>query len=121
MKIYDALEEEELRPRRLKLMIQCQEYIDKNVQVTPAIGQISGRFVKQIDSGDSKESRCYHNYALSCHKECLAENYVNTTKKIKTTSRQQTFDLPEQSHPISRSTKQQAITHFISDILTPQI
>lgn len=83
------IDEEELKVRRGKLMARYQEYMaslqaasENNKASKPAsIGQMSGRFVAQIESCDSKESRLFKSHAMSTLDERIMEGFVNTAKK----------------------------------------
>ena len=95
----DALEEEMLRDRgrRQKLLELCQEYMTQeylaNVSggktnqttISNSVGQIAGRSIKQIDSGDSsvgsKEARLYQRHARNTQEDLSLDHRVNSLKK----------------------------------------
>jgi hypothetical protein len=75
-------EDDDLRKRRQKLLVQCQEYMSLvNNPITNQVGQMAGRPVKQIESIDSRESRIYQNYDFSVDEDRLLDNSINNIKK----------------------------------------
>lgn len=91
-----AIDGDELRRRRHKLMFYYQErqstvdniiyhQVNRNCQASlSSVGQIAGRSVTKIDSSSSKEARYYHNHMTSTKKEGIFQDHVNTVKKSET-------------------------------------